>query len=194
MPNATLSSSEKKKSTADGCEDYFCQALVAINRKVKVRPKTELEGFSFLLFPTCHLLPDTKSFFCIIIITIPRSLLLSLFPQLLQHNQEIDKELGQTRKFTPPLRVHKDEVSPLTIRANLWASATRSCSIITSSSCMGNAGSFLPIRCSMRWNSSTSYLKKDASLNQPNWDAFCYLCPQTLPLIAPDRYFVGGLC
>lgn len=53
-----------------------------------------------------------------------------------------------------------------TIRANLCASATRSVSIMTSSSWVGKAGSFLPIRCSMRWKSSTSYL----------WDSSQGLC------------------
>lgn len=48
-----------------------------------------------------------------------------------------------------------------TIRANLWASDTRSVSIITSSSWVGKTGNFFPIKCSMRWKSSTSYLKKE---------------------------------
>lgn len=79
-------------------EGRFCQAHVAM-KKVKVCPNTELEGLPFLLFPTCHLFPDTKSFFCVIIITIPRSLLFSLLPQLLRCNQEINQKLCQTRKF-----------------------------------------------------------------------------------------------
>lgn len=46
----------------------------------------------------------------------------------------------------------------LTILANLWASLTLSTSIITSSSWVGKAGSFFPIKLSIRWKSSTSYL------------------------------------
>ena len=47
----------------------------------------------------------------------------------------------------------------LTSRANLWASLTRSTSIITSSSWVGNTGSFFAIKVSIRWKSSTSYLR-----------------------------------
>lgn len=88
--------------------DYYCH--VAIKRKIKVRPNTKLEGFPFLLFPTCHLIPDTNSFFRVIII-IPRSLLLSLLPQLLQCNQGIDQEFCHLRKFRLQQRVEGQKAS-----------------------------------------------------------------------------------
>lgn len=47
----------------------------------------------------------------------------------------------------------------LTSLAKRWASLTLSANIITSSSCVGKAGSFFPIRLSILWKSSTSYLK-----------------------------------
>lgn len=91
-------SSPEKKSTGDGCWRSFLPSSCS-HKEVKACPNTELEGFPFLLFPTCHLFPDTKSFFCVIIITIPRSLLLSLLPQLLQCDQKINQKLCQIRKF-----------------------------------------------------------------------------------------------
>lgn len=54
----------------------------------------------------------------------------------------------------------------LTSLAKRWASLTLSTSIITSSSCVGNSGSFFPIKVSIRWKSSTSYLGEQNTRSQ----------------------------
>lgn len=62
----------------------------------------------------------------------------------------------------------------LTSLAKRWASLTLSANIITSSSCVGKAGSFFPIRLSILWKSSTSYLKgkKKKKKKAVHWSAF----------------------